>query len=995
MLGSRTLATRLALGLCTGAISVTGFGDAAAVSLIWETNLSAPPAPGTERLPAIADTLVERAIALRASQLAPGPWGDYYYFALDATGRTSVSRLSGTDDAMVWHGSVSGFVPWAGGQVLDGQSLPDGGVQAVLGGIARFSASGQLLWSRAVGVGSYAPEPARVLHRSDGDALIAKQAREYPATSLPTVARIDASTGAAVSARPIAGTPGSSCDIAWVAVGPDDATYLTQACRRAGSDTRDYALTKLATDFSNVWTVTLPAGVTLDAPYEARGVADGAGVYVVERSAGAGASLVKRSAADGAALWRLAGDVDQLSIDAAGRLLAIDAMDDAYRLTVVDAASGQALWTQIQAGRDPVVDREEDALYVAATEVSQNAGFLERRDAASGVVQWRTPIAAAIAGRTFRPRDVLASGSSVRISGSDCLPWVACASALVRLDSVDGQIRAYRWPEVAQSLVARFESGADGSLLVSSLERGADAQQVHARGVGQDGVATWERLFPIDTPLTLQEGHAQRTGDGDVLVSANTGRIDASVPGFPYLAKYSTSGELRWRRVLTQGEQQRGARFHVDSDAEGNVYVSASIALTQPGGQGFLSARSLMRLDAATGEPVWTVPFQTLEGQAAPPAFDRVEQGLLVFEPPQSVVGEGVTMLSTTDGSVRWRHTDPIVQGASLLAAGSDVGYLQTAADIRALSLDSGAQRWIYRYAPVAGETPQFTVADIGADGDLFVGGSLAGVQSSGVALRLAGSDGSPRWINRFAESAGMSSDRVLFVRLEELSLGLVQVSNGKQLWTRLDRDDGRFLDSSVLTLRSTFDEALAFRGGAVGPRTPDGGMLVYGEAYWPGRPRTAWIGGLAASEAGTRGNLAVSLSVSPVADATNRFALTAQVSYTGDDPLDRALAYVRWTAAEPNTRTGDSLIASAPACHVIGGGQCRLTQTPAGIRVELEALSPGTMVRITATLSRIAEADGVSVEAFGPYGLFETDLRDNRAVDSRVWDVLLRDGFE
>lgn len=528
-----TLAVRMALALGMGAISAS-FGDAAAVGLVWETNLSAPPAPGTERLPAISDTPVERAIALRTSQLAPGPWGDYYYFALDATGMTSVSRLSGTDDAMVWHGSVSGFVPWAGGQVLDGQSLPDGSVQAVLGGIARFSASGQLLWSRAVGAGSYAPEPARVLYRSDGDALIAKQAREYPSTSLPTVARVAASTGAAVSARAIAGTPGSSCDIAWVAIGTDDAAYLTQACRRAGSDTRDYSLARLAEDFSSVWTVELPAGVTLDAPYEARGVADGAGVYVVERSA-AGASLVKRSAADGAVLWRLAGDVDRLSIDVAGRLLAIDAMDDAYRLTVVDAASGQALWTQLQAGRDPIVDTAADALYVAATDVSQGAGFLERRDPASGVVQWRTPIAAAMAGRTFRPRDVLASGSSVRISGSDCLPFVACASALVRLDSVGGQIRAYRWPEVAQSLVARFEAGPDGALLISSLERGEGTQQVHVRQVNQNAVVIWERLYPIDTPLTLQEGHAQWTGDGDILISANTGRIDASVPGFPYL----------------------------------------------------------------------------------------------------------------------------------------------------------------------------------------------------------------------------------------------------------------------------------------------------------------------------------------------------------------------------------------------------------------------------------------------------------------------------
>jgi len=989
-----TSAVPIVLALGMGALSA-GLGDAAAVGLIWETNLSAPPAPGVERLPAIADTAVERAIALRASQLAPGPWGDYYYFAHDTTGRTSVSRLSGADDAMVWHGSVSGFVPWAGGQVLDGQALPDGGVQAVLGGIARFSASGQLLWSRAVGVGSYAPEPARVLYRSDGDALIAKQAREYPTTSLPTVARVDASTGAAVSARAIAGTPGSSCDIAWVAAGTDDAAYLTQACRRAGSDTYDYSLARLAEDFSSVWTVTLPAGVTLDAPYEARGVADGAGVYVVERSAGAGASLVKRSAADGAVLWRLAGDVDRLSIDAAGRLLAIDAMDDAYRLTVVDAASGQVLWTQIQAGRDPIVDGVVDALYVAATEVSQNAGFLERRDPATGVVQWRTPIAAAMAGRTFRPRDVLASGSSVRISGSDCLPWVACASALVRLDSVGGQIRAYRWPEVAQSLVARFEAAADGTLLVSSLERSAGVQQVHVRQVDQDGVAIWERLFPIDTPLTLQEGHAEWTGDGDILISANTGRIDASVPGFPYLAKYSTSGGLRWQRLLTQGDQQRGASFHAGSDADGNVYVSASIALAQSGGQGYLSARSLMRMDAATGEPAWIVPFQTLEGLAAPPAFERVEQGLLLFELPQPMVGDGFTMLSQADGSVRWQHADPTARGASLLAASGGVGYLQTGGDIRALSLDSGAQRWTYRYVPVAGETPQFNLGVVGADGDLFVGGSLAGAQSSGMVLRLAGSDGSPRWINRFAESTGMSSDRVVFVRPEELSLGLVQVSNGKQLWTRLDRDDGRFLDSSVLTLRSTFDEVLAFRGGAVGPRTPDGGMLVYGEAYWPGRPRTAWIGGLAAPDAGTRGNLAVSLSVPPVANATNRFALTAQVGYTGDDPLDQALAYVRWTAAEPSTRTGDALIASAAACHVIGSGQCRLTQTPAGLRIELEALAPGSTARITATLTRIADADGVSIEAFGPYGLFETDMRDNRAVDLRVWDLIFRDAFE
>ncbi len=991
----RRFAVRMALTLGTGVLAAAGFGDAAAVGLIWETHLAAPPAPGTERLPAIDDTSVERAIALRASQLAPGPWGDYYYFALDATGRTSVSRLSGTDDAMVWHGSVSGFVPWAGGQVLDAQALPGGGVQAVLGGIARFSASGQLLWSRAVGVGSSAPEPARVLHRSDGDALIAKQAREYPPTSLPTVARVDAATGAAVSARAIAATSGSSCDIAWAAIGADDTTYLTQACRRAGGDHRDYFFTRLAADLSSTWTVALPSGVALDAPYEARGVADGAGVYVVERSAVAGASLVKRSAADGAVLWRSAGDVDQLRIDAAGRLLTVDAMDDAYRLSAVDAASGQVLWTQLQAGRDPVVDTAADALYVAATERSQSAGFLERREPATGILQWRTPIAAAIAARTFRPRDVLASGSSVRVSGSDCLPFVACASALVRIDSNGGQIRAYRWPEVAQSLVARLEPGADGTVLISLLERGDGVQQVHVRQVDQDAIVTWERVFPIDTPLTLQEGHAQWTGDGDILISANTGRIDASVPGFPYLAKYSTSGVLRWQRVLTQGEQQRGASFRADSDADGNVYVSASTALAQGGGPGYLSYRSLMRLDAATGEPAWTVPFRELEGLAAPPAFDRVEQGLLTFEPALSMVGDGVSMLSLADGSVRWRNTDMALRGASLLTASGGVGYLQAFGDIHALSLAGGTQIWTYRYPPVAGEAPQFTVADVGAGGDLFVGGWLAGASPSGMALRLAGSDGSLRWINRFAESAGMSHDRILFVRLEELTLGLVQVSNGKQLWTRLDRDDGRFLHSSVLTLRSSFDEALAFRGGTVGPRTPDGGMLVYGAAYWPGRPRTAWIGGLAAPDAGTRGNLAVSLSVPPVADATNRFALTAHVSYTGDDPLDTALAYVRWTAAEPDTRTGDALIASDPDCRIVGAGQCRLTQTPAGLRVELEALTPGSAARVTAALTRIADADGVSIEAFGPYGLFETDMRDNRAVDLRVWDLIFRDAFE
>lgn len=976
-------------GLATLFVFVT---DAGGAGIVWEKTFEPTFAPAAEN--AVPASPVESAMAARSTRLAAAPNGDVYYFAHEsggALGLTTVSRLSGVDDTPVWRRSVTGLYPYSSGRVLEGTALPDGGALAVLGGAARFSPNGEMQWSR--GLHGSESHTARHLRYGNGDLLAPNKPGALSPERPLILRRIDGQSGGLADAY-VHSNQAPSCTPTLLAMDAADQAYVSIDCPDSSGGSFNQVL-RLTASLTPQW-----VSADVGASAGQIGTADENGVYLHRRLADDTLELVKLAAADGSVLWSRVSPGGDLQRDLQDRIVVTFQAEGLYHIDVIAPQSGQVVWTHAIVAKDVSLAIAADGFYLAGTTTADERGFVERLDH-DGVVLWHTAVDPSVPERTFRPRDLLASTAALRVSGADCLPWVECTSALVRLDRASGMRLAISYPEVAQSSDGRVIADGPDHLLAASLERTASGQQVRARRIDSAGTTVWEQVFPIDAPFELRYARVDRAGDGDLLVTAGSTSAPALPEryGYPYVAKYSASdGSRRWERVLLDPLRQYDADFRAVSDADGNVVVAQMGYFKNIGLPGYETRRFIERLDRATGQTQWTLEFRL--GGASPesvPWVDMLGNDLLLGEAPLSMAGASPPMkLSGQDTSLLW--SNPQLAGGALMGIDGDVGYLRLGANrLTAFSLASGGRLWEYAHDDPADISSLFS--SVVVDQDVYIGGSHSTASGMfGLVIRLDRQTGAPVWVSHIdGLSQPPARQRAVVRSVDATHVHFTQSEPDSYVAAaRLDRETGLFVDSSILTRVSYKDEGRADNGALPVTRLADGSLLAAGgRAHRPGHPPGLWMGRLIAPAEGIQGDLAVSMSALPAVLAPGTaFDIDVRLTYSGDAPVSDVAASLDLGSHGVGLFSDDLLI-EAMTCTVNGGGSCDVVRTPGGIRARLD-LAPGSEARLVTTVRAVTgDRPLVTAEACAPYGLFEPDLFNNSISTWRPAEHLFTDGFE
>lgn len=906
--------------------------------------------------------------------LASGPGGDFYFFSRDIAGRPVVSLLSRADDSIIRQHTAGGQGLGIGFAASAGRPLIDGGALLLRQGLARFAADGRLLWSRDIGTTN--STPARVVQLATGDLIVIDgQGTNWRGRGW-SISRVDAQTGATLGVRDFPPPAGDGCGAIPLGSDGEGHVYATELCQ---GDHQRQRLLKLAPDLTPVWTRNWNLSSTGDWLPKAV-VVDSQGVVLERQGASGQRELVRFRGTDGSIAWSRPGNWFDVQAGTDGRWAGFVSDDTGSRVEGLDVTTGATLWSHGVDLQEPVLRVAEGDVLISGVDDASTRSVVERRSLVDGSIVWRREFTGSRPGVTFVPRDLLASGDRVRVAGNECASS-SCVVGIARLGRVAGNLEAISYPTSPQTAGADADQDAD-QWMVASLEDHPQGAHVRAKRFDANGMVTWERVFPTDGARgRYQWARVRRMPDGDLLVVAG-GRTCCG-----HFSRYAEDGQtLRWRRSLTTDFYPPG---HVafDLDAAGDLIVSAS----RNNGTGIFSSW-IEKLDGTSGATVWRGNEPSHMIDFGPRRFWLVGNDVFTFGTPHaSRCGQ---LLSGNDGSRRW--IDQCEFSSAFLGAQNGDIYLWSAdGTISAVSVADGSVRW-RRDVMGVGDEYEFASGLIDG-GDLYVGGSRTdGSGRSALLARLDRASGSLVWINRFTgQAAGPPRAPVALRELSSGALIATQSDGMRTFVSRFDPADGHFLDGRQLSTSDVLDSAIPNEPASFGPPAMGGGRFSVGTAYRPGLPSGPWVGRLIAPDAGHRGELSVSMENVPDAIRPgDTFGLAVTIAHSGAQPMTDALAFVHLGRPAVPAQSG-RLGLSDLACEVSGGGTCDAVRTPGGVRAAL-ALSPGTSVRLTATVRVLAEGSiSVIAEAYAPYGWLETQLRDNVAERVLVTDRIFSADFD
>lgn len=819
-------------------------------SPIWESRFDAVFAPG-------AEYPLQQAPGVRSSRLASAPDGDIYFYTLNQLGQPTVSRLRGSDHAVVWHRAAAMAHSTQDGRVLDARVLSDGGTLVVAGTLSRYDANGQLLWSRPL----RAPYqyPTSVMEYASGDLVVVDHYGDRFNRKV-RVLRMDTQTGTVLAARTFPGAALGNCWYELLASAADDALYTYSPCARA--------VFRLDANLSTIWQSQqelVPRG-------SGTSVADPTGVYLTQRLPDGTDAAVKLASEGGTVVWQGGAAWNQVRFDVAGNLLGQAGDGQNTRIVSIDAATGGLLWSSLLQAANTTVEATANAVFVAGTHPDSSTGFVARLDRNNGFVAWSTDLQAGAPGRTLLPNALLGTAQEVLVSGSDCVDGAACRIGLARLNVATGAPSLVAFPAVPQSaLVAAAQDVGDDALLVSSVEAGDGGQRVRAKRFDANGFAGWERAFPVGTANGgLDRAHVAVLPGGGALVSANTVTLT-----YPYLAKHGPDGSMAWSRVMTEDGSSR-ALFAVDVGDHGDIFASVA-RINWLGHVGHF----IEKFDASTGSKAWSLPMWV--GLAVDlPEFGLVDGDFI--EPTALARRSGAST------AVQW--SNPELRGRRVFVLDKDSGYgylVMSDNRLAAFSLADGQARWTYQDQAPADESRAFVSAAIGPDGDVYFAGSrTTSGERTGLVLRLDRQTGALVWANRFDAPSGAPHVEAMLRHVGGGEAWITQSTPFHTFLTRLDTATGSTLDSAPLGTRPLPDDAIAAGDTRFGQRLSDGTILAYGARHEHGL-RTPWAGRLIAPDSGLQGDLSLSLALTHETPDMDR--LVADIVYVGSEAITGAQA--------------------------------------------------------------------------------------------------------
>lgn len=898
----------------------------------------------------------------RSSLLASAPAGDVYLYALNQLGQPSVARVRSSNQTVLWRRAAMTTVRSQDIRLFDARPMSDGGTLVMAGAFSRFDANGRLLWSRAVNSG--VAYPASVVEDGNGNLVILDHVSVAGGQNA-RILRIVGESGVVLDAHDLPRLGSGGCYYELLAPSLDGGLYLSNGCAAS--------IWKLAEDFSEVWRAF--QSMATSGPQSA--VSDPSGLYLTARAPGSFKQSVKLATADGSVVWEGGLPWDHVRFDATGRLIGDFAEESGTRIVSVDAQTGNALWSSDAQATRVVVEPYADRVFVAGTASDGSGGFVASFDGASGTPEWRTTLQAGVPGRTVLPRGMRRTPSGLLVSGADCSEPTVCRTGLVRLNETSGVQAAVTFPEVAQSPVVTASDAGAGTLLVAAVEGGASGQRVSAKRFDGIGPTGWSRDFTLgDTNGGIDSVTALAVPDGSTVLGVNTASAS-----YPALARYAADGSPIWSRTLLEGQSNR-AIFRLDANDEGHLYA----AVGRINWLGHV-VTSIERFNSATGNALWSLPTGgTLSDNL--PVFTLAAGDFLRLGLPNIARYSGAT------GTLLWNSPTFRARRAFVSAEAQDVGYAVTAeGQTAAFSLGDGQLRWTSQYPLAAGDSLAIDSAVLGADGDLYLAGMRRnGSVDTGIALRLNGQTGALVWDNRF-DASSRTIDAAATVRhVDADAVWITQSTPFHTFLIRLDPATGAVLDGSLLGASRMLDEAAFGTEVRYGQRLDDGSLLAYGSTHDPDGERRPWAARLPAPSAAPRGDLSLSLTVSALSLTTDW--LTVDVAYAGDTAVTGARIQVRLGDVAANGIPAYAAGAEDVNCTVVGGGSCTAKALPTGLTASLD-LQPGAAVRLNARV-KVFEGLGARAvaEVYAPYGLFETNLTDNRQARP-LGDRVFIDGFD
>lgn len=853
-----------------------------------------------------------------------------------------VSRF-GADGTLRWSGVVHAYDDPA--EIV---ALPDGGAYATFstsgiwgGYIARFDASGTVLWARDT--------PARLVVPIDADRVAVSDCE--------SASMLDAATGVVLWHRTVGNNVG--CDGGGLIV--DGSTIYTIARHEPDYLHVSQRLVALDLDGRSRWEA------TLDDDEDPNLVGLGAdGLLYMHKT---GETIAVRTS-DGSVAWRA--PASGWILAGAAREPIVLSNDGIERL---DAADGSVRWSTA-VGRE-TMNVLGDAILVASSD------GLSRIDAESGAILWTVALPAMDPAGIYYRWDTI---GGLAADGTFSVVGRAGYSIFVqRADLATGAlVGSASAPPITQGIYGY--SARDGSDLVSfhfdnsnvvrmidvdahSGEIRWNAQTQIAEGLNVTGLAYWSAyaIGPTRVAAAVPLNDPQ-------YVPSQYGLVDV-------VAYDRATGEETWNVELYDiGEAATAVETPI-VDADGNVI--ASIAMTVPCGDGTdCPQQSILKLAAADGAVLWRVDNAEY-GATDPKPILAIGDDVLVRAP---FAGSTATIrrLAGSDGSIVWE---------SDVFAANGVANLYRLDDSRLVAFDAAPDAYRWAALDAATGAVLWTSSAPCADPNLNCYGGGGVVASSG-AIVVPIQPGPNATLAELENdgSGGFAAWPVADTRPDMITwlTDLVAESDGTIDYV-LSRN-GSWMGGGSWYRR--FDPAA---GSDVSSQNFPGlplGAIEAGAIDLDTAPLDSQPSGSVLSREDVaivaHGNLAASVTLeSDVASPGQRLGFHLQATYAGDAALAgvRFRGTMRWASG-----------ATDLSCGGTGVSNCVLDATGRDVNATFD-IAPGGTLDISGRILPLdfpgdASQAWIGARVLGPPGLDEAETADNFA-RANVVMALFTGGFD
>lgn len=787
-----------------------------------------------------------------------------------------------------------------------------------------------------------------------------------------------------------------------------NAVYAVTACA-------DRALIKVARNPLRIdWILPASLANGLSLGLDSLVSVDGEGLYITAKRESQTA-VARLSVSDGSVVWEqpAPGNAKQLVADDAGGVLVSRTLVGVPVIDRLDSADGSILWSHSDSGSiNSVIVSPIDVIAVGTdvAESGQTTGFIARLNLDSGAQSWRRAALPSIPGSSQLASAAISDGAVITVGAEGEIARPLSWRLRIWRTSLNGVSAVESSPlhgRASTSGVVREDIG--DHTLAAVINFSAEGPQLHMRRLRNgDGAVVWESVIPVapDHIWIPQVLDVLRSGDGNIVVGigiqggttgTGTGTGTAQASSIEIVKIDVVSRQVAWSRALTGHPVFNVQSSAMRSDPAGHVFIGVHESLHPNSGLP-AQRRSVLKLDAASGTPLWRSEFplcSLCEPLFSPPLTTAVGDDVLVHETPMHFPTFPWTRLVGATGNVAWA-SPPHTGQPTLLGSTSALHWksVDSAVLLDRIDLATGAVEWSTQYADPADTRYAIARTRFGSDGAIYAAGSrYSGTASQGIVLRFNATTGALEWVQRMdANPVSTASGSAHLIAQADGSVYIGQNFNHlvtgsfAHFLTRLDAASGaiagtrfvfRYDENQPQRIAEPYTISLGM--------TQSGQLLTSTTRMAPASPGLLVIVAHSAPALSENGALSVTLDI----DHAQPDSSTAFVFNTRNDGTVTAVGAEALLDIPPGALPDDI------SCS-IEGSACEAVVTPTSVSATSD-LAPGAELTISGILRAIPgdqPTKPLFASTYAPYGFGEANMNDNRA-SALPWDELFADGFE